>query len=184
MISVWNLSFGFIVLGLIACGGKNVGSSNVESFYKLPSTDNDTDAKMDTVQLTDVNKEGVIKCEGFDKNKNYVYSRLEFQNSQVILAYIGAIQGKYELFHHDISKKITNFKFSFGDDSALISINMAQADQPRKVLALGLRLADAPEHPEITSETFYAAQLAYLEPTTGLDLSRVRMTCDVFKFKK
>ncbi|NBW80549.1 hypothetical protein EBR21_02235 [bacterium] len=184
MISVRALSLGLIVLGLIACGGKNVGSSNVDSIYKLPSTENDTDAKMITVQLSDVNKEGVVKCEGFDKNKNYVYSRLEFQNSQLILAYVGAIQGKYELFHHDITKKVLKLKSSFDDEKGLVSIHMAQAGQARKVFSLGLKPADAPKDPDMTSENFYVAQMAYMDPSTGLDLSSVRMTCDVFRLKK
>ncbi|NBO38436.1 hypothetical protein EBU99_07615 [bacterium] len=174
----------FLLLGLAACGHKNVDSSSVDSIYKLPATDNDTDANMVAVQLNDVSKDGVIKCEGFDKKRNYIYSRLEFKNSQVTLAYVGAVQGKYELFHHDIAKKILNLKYSFEDEKGLVNIYAAQAGQPRKIYSLALKLADTPKDAELPEEIFYAAQLAYMDPTTNLDLSSVRMTCDVFRLKK
>lgn len=134
---------------------------------------------------------GYLSCSGVDKNLNLIRTRADINKGQieslVVAAYGGkdnpaaimnelnpAELAKYELFKHDVKKKMLDLELDLDGKKFEIEVMAEMTGKARKIYELDIETDEDGEGSHVLN-----AYLTYKDISTNLDLSEVLMGCSV-----
>jgi hypothetical protein len=150
--------------------------SNFDDIYSLPGTDRDIPENMKSVSTADLGKEGILKCDGFDAKKKYVYARFEVKGEKVEISYVGSISGKYQLFHEEFEDAKYQSKIDLDHQQG--SIQWLVKDSNKPFLELSFKKQNA----QSGSQKF-PAKLTYENLKKEVNYQKLDLKCIAFRHK-
>ena len=164
-----------LFLGLSACQSQEASEpSHFDEVYSLPNTDQDVPQNMRFMSPSELDKGGILKCDGLDSQKKYVYARFEMVDHKVQFSYVGSISGKYQIFHDVLMGRIKSAKLDFKGNKGEIDFY----EQGSKAAFLSLNLDIQSSNP-LNKET--AAKLSYENKEHQVDYQKIELDCVAFR---
>lgn len=134
---------------------------------------------------------GYLSCSGADKNLNLIRTRADINKGQIESLVVSAYGGKdnpaaimnelnpaelakYELFKHDVKKKMLDLELDLDGKKFEIEVTAEMSGKARKVYELDIDTDEDGEGSHVLN-----AYLTYKDISTNLDLSEVLMGCSV-----
>jgi len=162
-------------LGLSACQSQEASElAHFDEVYSLPNTDQDIPQNMKLMSPRELEKGGILKCDGLDSEKKYVYARFEIADSKVQFSYVGSISGKYQIFHDVLMSRTKSAKLDFKGDAAGIDF----FEQGAKTAFLSLNM-DIPSSNPGSKET--SAKLSYENKEHQVEYKKIELDCIAFR---
>ena len=162
-------------LGLSACQSQEASQlAHIDEVYSLPNTDRDVPQNMKLMSPSELEKGGILKCDGLDSNKKYLYARFEIVDGKVQFSYVGSISGKYQIFHDVLMSRIKSVKLDFKRNNGGIELY----EEGSKTAFLSLNLDVQSANPE-NKET--SAKLSYENKVHPVEYKKVELDCIAFR---
>ena len=164
-----------VFLGLTACQSQEISElARSEDVYSLPNTDKDVPQNMKMMSPSDLDKGGILKCDGLDDHKKYVYARFEIAEGKVNFSYVGSISGKYQVFHDVLISRATTAKLDFKGEKTQIDL----FEQGSSKAFLSLKVDSESSHDGDTEAT---AKLSYENKNQDVAYKSIEVDCVAFR---
>jgi hypothetical protein len=162
-------------LGMLGCQSQqSTEMANFDEVYSLPGTDKDVPENMKSISLSELAKEGVLKCDGLDSQSKYVYTRFEIMDHSVKFSYVGSISGRYQIFHDELLSRIKSSKLDFKGEKSEIQFFEQGSNQAFLVLSLAKETSEARDEK-------IDAKLSYENKGHEVDYKKIELDCVSFK---
>lgn len=162
-------------LGLSACQSQEASElAHFDEVYSLPNTDQDVPQNMKLISPLELEKGGILKCDGLDSEKKYVYARFEIAESKVQFSYVGSISGKYQIFHDVLMSRTKSAKLDFKGDVG--EIDFYEKGSKTAFLSLNLDIQSSNLGEKETS-----AKLSYENKEHQVEYKKIELDCIAFR---
>lgn len=149
---------------------------NFDEVYSIPGTERDVPKYMKSVSTAELAKEGILKCDGFDTKRRYVYARFEVKDEKVESSYVGSISGKYQLFHEEFEDAKYQSKMDLDNHQG--SIQWLAIDSNKASLELTLKIQNAQ-----SGSQKIPAKLTYENLKEDVKYLKLDLKCTAFRLK-